>query len=140
MLMYIELDDLVCCMTNLSEVFIDLDNYLLYYKSELPTDIDNINILQVPKVDEAKIIESYIEKHPYLRRKIALKSKKLADSFHCVVNDEGLYDEWSEYRWTYLQGVAADWCNLNNIKFTTKSTPPLRNDILDALKLMRNDD
>ena len=137
--MYIELDDLVCHMLSCSEAFFDIDNYLLYYRFELPSDADSINILQLPKVDETRVIESFIDKHPHLRRKIERQNKALADGFHRIVNDEGLYDEWTQFRWAFLQDVAADWCNQNNIKFTKKSKhPPQREDILDALKQIRN--
>ena len=137
--MYIELDDLVCHMLSCSESFFDIDNYLLYYESELPPDADSINILQLPKVDETRVIDSFINKHPHLRRKIERQNKALADGFHRIVNDEGLYDEWTQFRWAFLQDIAADWCNQNNIKFTKKSKhPPQREDILDALKQIRN--
>lgn len=137
--MYIELDDMVCYMLSCSEAFFDIDNYSLYYRSELPSDAGDINILQLPEVDETSVIESFIDKHPHMRRKIERQNKDLTDEFHRIVNDEGLCDEWMQFRWAFLQDVAADWCNQNNIKFTKKSKhPPQREDILDALKQIRN--
>lgn len=117
--MYIELDTLVWHIEGFSTSFLDPNTYTLYYEYELPPDICTSEMLQVPKIDVRIIVTKFIKNYRIFRYKRIDYTQHL-DKFHIELNNQGIYDEWCDFRWNYLCDFASNWCNSNNIEFSKK--------------------
>lgn len=116
--MYIELEDLICYMDSFSLAFFDRNTYNLYFENELLKNSYRSRMLQLPKVDEKKIIGEFIKLNHMSRNKKSIDIEHVSISmFHREINNIGLYDEWIYFRSSFLSMVAKKWCIDNNINF-----------------------
>lgn len=116
--MYIELEDLICYMDSYSLAFFDHYTYNLFFENDLPNS-SCLAMLQLPKIDEKKIISEFIKYNHILHSQENDDIEHISISmFHREINNIGLYDEWIAFRSSFLTKVAKNWCLDNNIKFS----------------------
>ena len=100
-----------------TSVYFDSATYALYYETEMPPTLrlSKKNLIKVPKIDEIKMINGYLEKHPEVLDEI--NGEVNGDSFHWAVNDAGMYDDWIDFQRNYILDFAADWCKSMGIRY-----------------------
>jgi len=117
--MYINLNDLICYMESYSNAYFCLEQYECYYENELLSE--KSSYLTIPKINEATMIKVFIEQANKLELNKLLKEQlNLLNNFHRQINVLDIYEEWIDFRTEYYLKVAAQWCKVNDIKFTAK--------------------
>ena len=122
--MFIYIEDLIFYMEGLSneQLFFDcsigevLTNSLLNNK-------DSSQCVPIPVFNDTDIIVMYLQqlndkKLQYLLKKV--KQRDFLSIFHVAINDAGLYGDYVIFSKNQKIQIAQNWCDINNIKCTTK--------------------
>lgn len=119
--MCINLNVIVSYIDCYSDTYFDIKTYECFYEYQVYHT--ELNLLKIPKVDELRIISSYIESsnNKLLQNTFRYKFKVNINSFHIIINSLQLYDDWIEFRYNFLLQEAKRWCEDNNIIYTSKT-------------------
>lgn len=121
--MYVYISDLAVAMSGVTNnMYLDISTGAFLLKKDLPS---SKNYLRIPRIDSNSLALEYIgEKSVPQKTKRKLKKftedPKFGSYFHRTVNDEGLYDDWSEFQKKREYEIAENWCNANNIRYSLK--------------------
>lgn len=110
-------------MFHLTAAYFDTCTYTCCFEHELPPEADKSQLLRLPQIGEKPLVNLYIHQSKATEkafRKISESSKDLCQEFHWKINDDGLYDEWCDFRDDALCDIAEKWCEENSIQFTRK--------------------
>ena len=121
--MYIDLADLVLAMETFTEItYLDDCTGKIMGAKGLEHE-DKERFILIPKFDNEKITRDYIEQMDDHQHSEYLLSRcdepDFGHFFHVFVNDEGLYYDYIEFSGNEANRIAMEWCNRNNIKYTT---------------------
>jgi len=123
--MYIYLGTLKHCM----EPYV-VDAYLDDYTGQfidakdLPFE-DKERFISIPKYNDKKIFWAYIcQLHDKQYKKILARQfddPRFVSIFHDFIQVKGLYNDYHSFYRTETTRIAAEWCDLHNIKYTTRA-------------------